>query len=460
MVRTMGVNDFTGLPRRDGFHRTSFHYRLRCLGCDTLHEESQGHPLLVCPACSGAALLRAEYDHPDLALAPNESGLYRYRNWLPIRRSRDKAPGTIPFRSPELADELGLNDLVVLFNGYWPDRGAEMITGSFKELEAFSATSRLDPQGSDAIVVASAGNTGRAFYQICSRFDIPAVIVVPESSLSNIWTTERSSSIVTLVVVGGGADYLDAIEFANRITALPGYFAEGGARNVARRDGMGTTLLTAYEFAGKIPDHYIQAVGSGTGAIAAWEMALRLSVERDRSPMRLHLAQNAPFTIMADAWLARSPEIPPFDAQQAKRDISSICASVLSNRRPPYGIPGGLYDALVSSNGCMYRVANSEARTAGELFSQIEGVDLDPAAEVALACLQQAVANGEIRHDDAVALNLTGGGYSLARSRLDIVQAEPDLFVQSPALASVEERLAAVRHGAGEIFPTKEGSVA
>ena len=109
-----------------------------------------------------------------------------------------------------------------------------------------------------------------------------------------------------LAVLDGGADYADAIALGNDISAADGYYPEGGAKNAARRDGMGAVLLAAAQETGRIPDHYFQAVGSGTGAIAAWEMSLRL-LEDGRfggKKMTLHLAQNAPFTPMTDAWEA------------------------------------------------------------------------------------------------------------------------------------------------------------
>ena len=52
---------------------------------------------------------------------------------------------------------------------------------------------------------------------------------------------------------------------------------------MARRDGMATTVL-AVTHIGRIPDYYFQAVGSGTGAIAAWEANLRLIED---GPVRL-----------------------------------------------------------------------------------------------------------------------------------------------------------------------------
>jgi len=50
------------------------------------------------------------------------------------------------------------------------------------------------------------------------------------------------------------------------------------------------------------------------------------------------------------------------------------------------------------------------AVAAGALFERLEGCDLEPAAEVALAGLIRAVSDGEIPRTETVLLNLTGGG--------------------------------------------------
>ena len=47
--------------------------------------------------------------------------------------------------------------------------------------------------------------------------------------------------------------------------------------------------------------------------------------------------------------------------------------------------------------------------------AHVEGCDIDPAAEVALASLRQAVAMGRIGSRDIVALNITGGGHRRLR---------------------------------------------
>jgi cysteate synthase len=265
---------------------------------------------------------------------------------------------------------------------------------------------------------------------------VPALLVVPGNSMPLLWSTGESHPDVRLAVLHGGADYADAIELGNGIAATEGYYPEGGARNAARRDGMGTALLAAVESCGALPDHYFQAVGSGTGAIAAWEMSLRLRDDSrfGRARMKLHLSQNAPFTPMTDAWEAGSRTLAaPADGRRLSR---SIRARVLANRNPPYSLAGGLYDALVDTGGFMYRATNADARGAGRLFSKLEGCDIDPAAEVALASLKQAVELGRIGKREVVALNITGGGHRRLRRDRRIAFLRPHATFTLKALRS------------------------
>jgi cysteate synthase len=261
------------------------------------------------------------------------------------------------------------------------------------------------------VVVASAGNTGRAFLQIASRHGLAVTVVVPERCLPALWTTVERSPQARLVTLGGDADYLDSIVLSDLIAALPGFYPEGGAKNVARRDGMGTTMLAGAEALGEVPEHYVQAVGSGTGGIGAWEMAERLRAAGFGSGRsRLHLVQNEPFTPMTDAWRRKSRDLPAMEPHETRKRIGDLHSPVLSNRKPPYGIVGGVFDVLTASDGRMYSVSRREALEAGALFERLEGCDLEPAAEVALAGLVRAVRDGEIPRSDSVLLNLTGGG--------------------------------------------------
>src|SRR5690606_3047 len=215
-----------------------------------------------------------------------------------------------------------------------------------------------------------------------------------------------------------------------------GMVPRGAPRMVARRDGMGTVMLDGTLSAGRLPDYYFQAVGSGTGGIAAWEAAERLVADGRFGPRlpELHLSQNLPFVPMVRAWEAGRREIAPEeDMPDAEAAIARVYADVLTNRHPPWEVRGGVRDAFLASGGRMYAVGNEDARDAGRLFAETEEIDLDPAAAVAVASLARAVEEDLIDPGKHILLNVTGGGYQRAAEDLDRYPIEPFLSVAAGA---------------------------
>jgi len=407
------------------------HYRLVCLGCGkSFADATDGSFVLSCDEAHGPALLRAEYQERSFSVSEESPGLFRYRNWLPVRRVWENRSVPAVFRAERLGRRLGMRGLSVVFSGYWPERGAYMESCSFKELEALPVLARVPESGSGSLVVSSAGNTGRAFLQAGSALGAPMVVVVPEFALEDMWLVADRHPEVRLVALAGG-DYADAIRLGANLAHQEGFFPEGGARNVARRDGMGTVLLAAVEALGEMPEHYVQAVGSGTGAIAVWEMSRRLAQDRRFAggSLRLHLVQNEPFAPMTHAWRAGRRTLEALPEEASRRLVGALHSRVLSNRQPPFGLTGGVFDALSDTKGTMSAVSNREAAEAGELFESLEGCDLDPAAEVALAGLMKALSLGTIDPQARVLLNLTGGGRRRLEADRPLVAVEPDCTV-------------------------------
>lgn len=385
------------------------------------------------PACSCPSLVRAEYENKQFNPREDLDGLYRYADWLPVSRTLKGSCPPVTYRSEALAKELGLKNLYITFSGYWPKIGAAMKTCSFKETEAYSVCGRLTPENDKVLVVASAGNTARAFAKVCSDNNIPLLISIPEDNIDALWFAEPLNDCVKIIAAPKGSDYYDAIALADKVCTDSHFMAEGGAKNVARRDGMGTTLLSAVETIGRIPDAYFQAIGSGTGAIAAWENNLRLIEDGGfgEHKMRLYPSQNVPFTVMYDSWKIRSRELVELSAEDARKAAEEIKAKVLSNRKPPYSIAGGLYDAMRDAGGEILKITNCELDLWKEKFLQLEGIDVHNAAAVAVASLAQAVADGLVGKDEVIMLNITGGGELLAKSEQDVVYAKPDLVLDS-----------------------------
>ena len=123
-------------------------------------------------------------------------------------------------------------------------------------------------------------------------------------------------------------------------------------------------MLHAVETIGRLPDYYVQAIGSGAGAIAAHEAAKRLVARLEASAPslpRLMLAQNAPFSPIHDSWIAGGRELVELDPAAARTLAQKIVAKVLSNRLPPYSPAGGLFDVLCESQGDVFAVQNERS---------------------------------------------------------------------------------------------------
>lgn len=403
--------------------------------------------LLDAPGEDKPSLLQTVYSKKQLEVKKNGFGLYQYADWLPVNRLLNGSSPPVTYKSEKLSAYLGLGNLYITFNGWWPEKGAAMKTCSFKETEAYSVCARLKENSDKILVVASAGNTARAFARVCSDNNIPLLLCIPEDNLTALWFDEEIKDCVKVLATRSGSDYFDAIHLSNLVCKLDKFLPEGGAKNVARRDGMATTVLSAVTKIGRIPDYYFQAVGSGTGAIAAWEANLRF-IEDGRfgdNKMKLMVSQNAPFLPIYHAWKAGSRELLPFDDNLARRHVEEICAKVLSNRKPPYSISGGLFDALVDTGGDVLLVPNEEAYSAGKLFLETEGIDLHLAAAVATASLINACRDGIIEKDAVIMLNITGGGEERFKMGRQLNYLKPSVvFDINPSLEEVKSKVSSL----------------
>ncbi len=416
-------------------------YKLLNVGSGRVFEDAGW--TLADPESPSPSLVRAIYENKKFTPREDLKGLYRYAEWLPIRKPLRHTHAPVTYKSKGLAAMLGMDKLYITFSGYAPKLGAKMETCSFKETEAYSVCARLPKNNKRILVVQSAGNTARAFAKVCSDNNIPIVICIPKDNIGDLWFKKKLSSCVKIVASPAGSDYYDAIALGDKLSSSPRYLAEGGAKNIARRDGMGTTVLSAAEAIGRIPDAYFQAVGSGTGAIAAWENAERLAEDGryGKNNMRIYACQNAPFTIMYDSWKAGSRELVPMTPEESRQKAEIILGKVLSNRKPPYSLAGGLFDVLKKSGGDMFKVSNDEIVYWIVRYFSAEGYDIFPASACAVASLKQALDAGIVKKDETVMLNITGGGM-LNATKKGFVLKEPDL-VLSPDL-SAEEIIAAV----------------
>ena len=119
--------------------------------------------------------------------------------------------------------------------------------------------------------------------------------------------------------------------------------------------------------------------------------------------------------------------------EEAREAASIIDAKVLSNRKPPYSLAGGLFDAMTDAGGIIYKADNEQLHEWQNRFKELEGIDIHEAPSVAVASLAQAVQEGAVKSDEIIMLNITGGGEELMKSEIDVVYARPHLVI-NPSL--------------------------
>jgi len=409
------------------------HYSIRCRKCGKTLDNSY---CAFCEHCKDS-LLVTEY-HDRRLVETGGNGIWRF-NWLPVHQPASVQPGPLVYQSRGLARHLGLDQLFIAFNGYWPEKGALLETCTFKEFEAAVVLNNAKENGVSGLIVASAGNTARAFAHLSTVTGFPVVIVVPRMCLGEMWYLESSSLVPTLAV--GDGDYSDSIDVAKRVALVTGFPFEGGVKNIAKRDGLGIVMLEAVSKIGKLPDHYVQAVGSGTGAIGGWEMSERF-IRDGRFGTHLpkfHLGQNLPFAPMLHAWEKGSRSLFPADLNPEL--IGHITTRVLSTRYPAYSVQGGVFDLLTSAGGGMYGVENEAVYSGMDDFLKTEGVDLVPASGVAVAVLKDAVRKNAIRKSDTVLLNITGGGEARLRQDKQTHAVMPQFISKNATDKEIEELL-------------------
>ena len=401
-------------------------YTLKCLKTDD--EFNDDYTLHY----NDGALIQAEYKKEFQPI--EKDGVWRYFDWLPTEEISSQVAGTTTYHAKELGEYIGFSNLWIAFHGYWPEKNGLCPTGSFKDMEAVPTIQRMKDHSCEGMICASAGNTARAFTHFCAEDNFPLIVVVADVHAHRIWLQKGMKMDSVKVVVVEDGTYQDAKDVAKELSkALQGWQLEGGAHNIARRDGIGSLILDSYEKIGRLPDHYFQAVGGGPGPIGVYEMMQRLidSGHYEGEVARIHLSQNPEHCPIHNAWQRKSREFNSGDFPDSNVEVYS---DYLLSETPAYSVIGGVYDILEASSGQTYTVEEQDAIEAGKILENIEGIDVMSPAKVALASLIQAKESGDVLQDDCILLNVSGGGVERLKS-------EKETEIVGPWISDVKENL-------------------
>jgi len=378
---------------------------------DELHNLSRDRkPLLV---RYDLEAIRRALTRETLRQRPHD--LWRYRELLPVRRTRDIVslgePVTPILSLPRLAKALAAGDILVKDEGRLP-------TGSFKARGLALAVSMAKALGVKHMAMPTNGNAGAALSAYASRAGIRSTVFCPADT-PEVNVREIALQGASVYRVNGLID--DCGKIVAEGVAKAGWFDTSTLKEPYRIEGKKTMGLELAEQLGwQLPDVILYPTGGGTGLIGMWKAFAELEAIGfigSKRP-RMVAVQAAGCAPIVRAYEAGEDHAPRWD------DAHTIAAGI----RVPQAIGDFLILRAVRESGGFAIAVGDEAITAAiEEVARTEGLLLCPEGAATYAALKQGLADGRIgRGGQVVLFNCaTGLKYPLPPSERTLDRMRP-----------------------------------
>ena len=355
---------------------------------DVLHNLSRaGKPLLVRYDLDGVRKALSKE-----ALARRAPDLWRYRELLPVRHTRDivsLGEAVTPLVAmPKLAAALGAAEILVKDEGRLP-------TGSFKARGLALAVSMAKALGIKHMAMPTNGNAGAALAAYASRCGIRTTIFCPDDT-PEVNVSEIALQGARVYRVNGLID--DCGKLVADGKAKAGWFDTSTLKEPYRIEGKKTMGLELAEQLGwQVPDVILYPTGGGTGLIGMWKAFAELEAIGfigSKRP-RMVAVQAAGCAPIVRAYEAGSEHAPRWE------DAHTIAAGI----RVPQALGDFLILRAVRESGGFAIAVPDEAITAAiDEVARAEGFLMCPEGAATYAALKQGLADGRIRRDERVVL--------------------------------------------------------
>jgi threonine synthase len=400
----------------------------RCVLCGGLYEvvypwspgASSDTPNLDAPLPNPSALRWLWEERRSSTMAVDQSGVWRFRDLLPILDAPDQAvtlrEGNTPlYDLPRNAKALGLNWLLAKHQGMNP-------TGSFKDCGMTSALSVARERGFEWVACASTGNTSAAMAAYAARAGLRSVVLIPEGKIA--WGKLAQSMDYGALTIQLRTDFDGCVRIlADLVKRFPIYLLN--SVNPYRLEGQKTPALEiAEQMDWQVPEHIIVPGGNLANSSALGKGFAEM----------LHLGL-----------ISRMPTISVIQAEGANplyrtmnenggRELIPVDANTRASAIR-IGSPASWRKAvkvLQSTGGWVEQVSEQEIALAKAQIGA-EGIGCEPASAVTLAGLKKLVAQGKIKAEQRVVLVLTG--HTLKDSDYTIDYHKDELFTDAERAA-------------------------
>ena len=177
---------------------------------------------LADPECKEPSLVRAIYEKKQIEFGPEERGIYKFADWMPVRRMLKGSAATVTYKSEKLGAKLGLPNLYIAYD---PNRAE--ISGTYHRklkvlfeekkpdiLAAMTEFADIAQQGRDALV---AGDFAKLPDLVNANFDLrDRIFHVSDANRNMVMTARRSGASAKFAGSGGAivGTYGDEAQYA------------------------------------------------------------------------------------------------------------------------------------------------------------------------------------------------------------------------------------------------------
>jgi threonine synthase len=348
-------------------------------------------------------------------IAKRAQDFWRYREFLPVRRTHDivslgeQVTPLLP--APKLQRLLGGGEVLIKDEGRLP-------TGSFKARGLAMAVSMAKELGIARMAMATAGNAGAALAAYCTRAGIECYVFCPQDAQGpNVGETVLQGA--KLFKVNGLIN--DCARIVSEGKEKMGWFDASTLKEPYRIEGKKTMGLELAEQLGwTLPDAIVYPTGGGTGLIGMWKVFDELGKIGwlDGKRPRMIAVQSTGCAPIVRAFEANAEFAEPW------RNADTIASGLR--------VPAALGDFLIlrairESNGFATAVSDDAILDARAEVGREEGLLLSPEGAATYAAYRQALKDGRLAKGDRVVLFNCGNGlkYPMPDTNLFIDRTKP-----------------------------------
>jgi threonine synthase len=363
-------------------------------------------------------------------LAIDQSGVWRFRDVLPILKNTDNVvtlrEGNTPlYELPRCGKAVGIDWLLAKHQGMNP-------TGSFKDTGMTAALSVAKERGFEWVACASTGNTSAAMAAYAARAGLRSIVFIPEGKIA--WGKLSQSMDYGALTIQLKTDFDGCVNILTELVKrFPIYLLN--SVNPYRAEGQKTPAFEIVEqLDWQVPEHIIVPGGNlansaalGKGFIEMHQLGLIPTVPKV-SIIQAHGA-NPLYRWFIDSNRIMKPVT-------AETRATAIRIGNPASWRKAAGI-------IESLGGWCEEVSEQEIALAKAQIGA-EGVGCEPASAVTLAGIKKLVELGKVDPDGRAVLILTG--HTLKDSQYTIDYHRNELL--TPAEVAEATPLQAAQHSA------------